>query len=225
MTDEFPRRRNLESLKKEAKRWLAALRAERRRRARASRACASRRPRKPNAARRAARARARTRISRVGRAQARARRRIRAASARTLEQYETMADALLEAYRTGTPEAMERHYRYTWHRRPWQGDADLRPARPRQASARSRTTTSTSRSTTRAISSRSSTDSRTGTRSQAFVAAMPAAGHADREARPHPIARRGPPVGSHRSLTRAIGNSVLRLLARTSSPHSTPRDR
>ena len=38
---------------------------------------------------------------------------------RTLAQYETMADALLEAYRTGTPEAMERHYRYTWHRRAW----------------------------------------------------------------------------------------------------------
>ena len=30
-----------------------------------------------------------------------------------------MADALLEAYRTGTPDAMERHYRYTWHRRAW----------------------------------------------------------------------------------------------------------
>jgi hypothetical protein len=31
-----------------------------------------------------------------------------------------MAEALLDAYRTGTPEAMERHYRYTWHRRGWQ---------------------------------------------------------------------------------------------------------
>ncbi|MEP6690579.1 MAG: ankyrin repeat domain-containing protein [Gemmatimonadaceae bacterium] len=37
----------------------------------------------------------------------------------TLRDYETMADALLDAYRTGTPEAMERHYSYTWHRRAW----------------------------------------------------------------------------------------------------------
>ncbi len=41
-------------------------------------------------------------------------------SARTLAQYREMAVALLEAYRTGTPAAMERHYRLTWHRRPWQ---------------------------------------------------------------------------------------------------------
>ena len=48
-----------------------------------------------------------------------------------------MAEALLEAYRTGTPEAMERHYRYTWHRRPWSGmrtyvqlDLGKRPAGP-----------------------------------------------------------------------------------------------
>ncbi len=40
-------------------------------------------------------------------------------SAATLAQYDAMAAALLEAYRTGTPEAMERHYRYTWHRRAW----------------------------------------------------------------------------------------------------------
>jgi len=30
-----------------------------------------------------------------------------------------MAEALLEAYQQGTPEAMERHHRYTWHRRTW----------------------------------------------------------------------------------------------------------
>jgi hypothetical protein len=30
-----------------------------------------------------------------------------------------MAEALLDAYRTGTPEAMARHYAYTWHRRVW----------------------------------------------------------------------------------------------------------
>jgi hypothetical protein len=48
-----------------------------------------------------------------------------------------MAEALLEAYQTGTPEAMERHYRYTWHRRPWRGmrtyvqlDLGKRPSGP-----------------------------------------------------------------------------------------------
>lgn len=35
--------------------------------------------------------------------------------------YEEMATALLDAYRTGTPEAMERHWSLTWHRRAWQG--------------------------------------------------------------------------------------------------------
>jgi hypothetical protein len=43
------------------------------------------------------------------------------AGARAVSQYEAIAAALLEAYRTGTPEAMERHYRLTWHRRPWRG--------------------------------------------------------------------------------------------------------
>src|SRR6185312_7622367 len=32
-------------------------------------------------------------------------------------QFEAMAEALLEAYRTGTPAAMERHWALTWHRR------------------------------------------------------------------------------------------------------------
>jgi hypothetical protein len=60
-----------------------------------------------------------------------------AVSAATLAQYEVMAEALLEAYRTGTPEAMERHYAYTWHRRAWDGmrsyvqlDLGKRPATP-----------------------------------------------------------------------------------------------
>jgi hypothetical protein len=59
------------------------------------------------------------------------------ASAATMAQYDAMAEALLEAYRTGTPEAMERHYRFTWHRRAWQGmrtyvqlDLGKRPAEP-----------------------------------------------------------------------------------------------
>jgi hypothetical protein len=58
-------------------------------------------------------------------------------SAATLAQYDDMVDALLEAYRTGTPEAMERHYRYTWHRRAWSGmrsyvqlDLGKRPGEP-----------------------------------------------------------------------------------------------
>jgi hypothetical protein len=57
------------------------------------------------------------------------------ANARAL--YEAKAEALLEAYRTGAPEALERHYRYTWHRRAWsamrtyvQLDLGKRPAPP-----------------------------------------------------------------------------------------------
>ena len=60
-----------------------------------------------------------------------------ARSAATLAQYDDMAEALLDAYRTGTPEAMERHYRYTWHRRAWSGmrsyvqlDLGKRPSEP-----------------------------------------------------------------------------------------------
>jgi hypothetical protein len=60
-----------------------------------------------------------------------------ATSARTIANYETMAETLLEAYRTGTPEAMERLYSFTWHRRSWQGfrtyvqlDLGKRPTRP-----------------------------------------------------------------------------------------------
>ena len=53
----------------------------------------------------------------------------------TLERYEEMAANLLEAYRTGTPEAMQRHWADTWHARAWQAmrtyvqlDLDKRPA-------------------------------------------------------------------------------------------------
>jgi hypothetical protein len=58
----------------------------------------------------------------------------------TLALYEAKAEALLEAYRSGTPEAMERHYNYTWHRRAWpamrtyvQLDLGKRPAHPDDA--------------------------------------------------------------------------------------------
>src|SRR5262249_15892923 len=36
-----------------------------------------------------------------------------------LARYEQMALNLLDAFRTGSPEAMERHWRETWHRRSW----------------------------------------------------------------------------------------------------------
>ncbi|MFL5620235.1 MAG: hypothetical protein ACJ79A_17795 [Gemmatimonadaceae bacterium] len=56
---------------------------------------------------------------------------------RLLARYEEMAEALLDAYRTGTPEAMARHHRLTWHRRAWpavrtyvQLDLGKRPATP-----------------------------------------------------------------------------------------------
>lgn len=37
----------------------------------------------------------------------------------TLQQYREMAEALLDAYRTGAPAALERHWKHTWHRRNW----------------------------------------------------------------------------------------------------------
>lgn len=120
MSDELTRRHSLESLKKEAKRWLDALRRnEAEARARLERAL-------PAAAgtptlRDVQHALAREHGFR-GWAELKERLTARAAvSARTLEQYEAMAGALLEAYRTGTPAAMERHWSLTWHRRSWLG--------------------------------------------------------------------------------------------------------
>ena len=131
---------NLESLKKEAKRWLAALRAgDAGAHARLARAV----PDVPAAPtlRDVQHALAREHgfagwpllkeaIERRSKDAADA-----GAHARAL--YEAKAEALLEAYRTGTPEAMERHYNYTWHRRAWpamrtyvQLDLDKRPEHP-----------------------------------------------------------------------------------------------
>jgi Leucine Rich repeat len=120
MSDELSRRRSLDSLKKEAKRWLDALRAQvNDARARLERAL-------PNAP-------ALPTLRDVQHAlalehgfpgwtalkdQLIADRKV---TATTLAQYETMAEALLEAYRTGSEAAMERHWRFTWHRRPWRG--------------------------------------------------------------------------------------------------------
>jgi len=119
MSDKPSRRRSLESLKKEAKRWLDALRRN-----------------IPEA---------RTRLERVTpdalpqptlrdvqhalalehgfSGWTELKRKLTATAdeiTRALGQFEDMAEALLEAYRTGTPEAMERHWALTWHRRNFQ---------------------------------------------------------------------------------------------------------
>ncbi|MGQ0649299.1 MAG: hypothetical protein ACT4P7_17240 [Gemmatimonadaceae bacterium] len=120
MNDELPRRRSLESLKKEAKRWLDALEAkvdDARIRLERLLPHASARP----ALREVQRALA-LEHGFPGWAALKDKLSAEAAlSAKTLEHYERMAAALLEAYRTGTPEAMERHWGYTWHRRQWRG--------------------------------------------------------------------------------------------------------
>ena len=113
-----PRRRSLDSLKKEAKRWLDALRAnDADARARLERALPELHatPTLRDVQHALAREHgfpgwAALKEAVVSNA---------ATGVRTLALYETKADALLEAYRTGTPEAMERHYRLTWHRRTW----------------------------------------------------------------------------------------------------------
>ncbi|HEY4303743.1 MAG TPA: hypothetical protein VGM82_04715 [Gemmatimonadaceae bacterium] len=45
--------------------------------------------------------------------------RVDARNDEVLGRYDQMAANLLEAFRTGTPEAMERHWRDTWHHRSW----------------------------------------------------------------------------------------------------------
>ena len=37
-----------------------------------------------------------------------------------VERFQSMASILLDAYRTGTPEAMERLWAHAWHRRSWE---------------------------------------------------------------------------------------------------------
>lgn len=114
-----PRRRSLESLRKEAKRWLAALDTDPAARDRLRRA----HPDAPAA----------PTLRDVQHALARElghpgwsalREQLMAegdAATETLAHYEEKAAALLDAYRLGTPEAMERHWRLTWHRRAWKG--------------------------------------------------------------------------------------------------------
>ena len=139
MTRIDPPRRNLQSLKKEAKRWLDQLRAgEPEARARLARALPDA-PASPTL-RDVQHALARehgfpgwTALKDAIDTQAAEN---AGGAARVLALYETKADALLEAYRTGTPEAMERHYAHTWHRRAWRAmrtyvqlDLGKRPAR------------------------------------------------------------------------------------------------
>ena len=120
MTREFPRRRSFDNLKKDAKRWLSALRGhDVEARARFERVLTSA-PENPTL-RDVQLALARENGFAGWAELKRALAPDPAASAHALKLYEEKAAALLEAYRTGTPEAMERHYRHTWHRRPWQG--------------------------------------------------------------------------------------------------------
>ena len=119
MSDELPRRRTLESLKKEAKRWLDALRQDSQTaRTRLERALAE--------------AIATPGLRDVQHALAREqgfpgwsdlKRHLESMDVQveaSLRRYDEMTDALLQAYRTGTPDAMERHWSLTWHRRSWQ---------------------------------------------------------------------------------------------------------
>ena len=116
MSDNLARRRSLESLKKEAKRWFDALRRNLPdARTRFERAVPNA-PTKPTL-RDVQHALARehgfsgwTELKRKLTADAEE-------DTKALGQFEEMAEALLEAYRTGTPAAMERHWALTWHRR------------------------------------------------------------------------------------------------------------
>ena len=136
MSHEHPRRRSLDSLRKEAKAWLRAIRAQQAdARARFEKAL----PHAPHAPalRDVQHALAREHGFAGWAALTQALASQRDGSGTALAEFQAMADALLDAYRTGTPAAMERHYRYTWHRRPWRGmrtyvqlDLGKRPAGP-----------------------------------------------------------------------------------------------
>jgi hypothetical protein len=119
MSDNLARRRSLESLKKEAKRWFDALRRD-----------------IPEARTRFERvvpdALTKPTLRDVQRALAlehgfsgwaELKHKLTASAKETtgaLAQFEDKADALLLAYLTGTPAAMERHWALTWHRRNFQ---------------------------------------------------------------------------------------------------------
>ncbi|MDB4913615.1 MAG: leucine-rich repeat cysteine-containing subtype [Gemmatimonadetes bacterium] len=118
MSDELSRRRSLDSVKKEAKRWLSALHANvDEARARLARAIHDV-PDEPTL--RDVQHALAVELGFAGWSALREKFSADAAvTTATLDQYEDKTDALLEAYRTGTPEAMERHWSLTWHRRAW----------------------------------------------------------------------------------------------------------
>ena len=136
MSPHTPRRRTLDALRKEAKQWLAAIDAGAAD-ARAKFTCAL-----PNGPASPTLRDVQLALARLNgfpgwTALKRALTPDQQTSARTLLQYQDMANALFEAYRTGTPEAMERHYRLTWHRRSWRAmreyaalDVGKRPVEP-----------------------------------------------------------------------------------------------
>jgi hypothetical protein len=127
MSDELARHHSLESLRKEAKRWLAALRApaptnaEARARLERTLPHAPANPTLRDIQHALAREHGFTGWTELREAAERAASARGVAAAASIVKYESAAEALLDAYRTGTPEAMERHYRYTWHRRAWLG--------------------------------------------------------------------------------------------------------
>jgi hypothetical protein len=135
MADE-PSRRSLDSLKNEARRWLKQLRrGEQTARERFERALPH--LSKTPSLRDVQHALAREHGFPGWKAITEAIDAHRGEGERSLARYEAAASALLDAYRTGTPHAMERHYSYTWHRRPWaamrtyvQLDLGKRPAHP-----------------------------------------------------------------------------------------------
>ena len=118
MQHDFPRSRGLESLKKEAKRWLASLDTpEARERLRRALGAVPASPTLRDIQLALARENGFlgwTDLKRAVEPDP-------ATVADALLLYETKAQALLDAYRTGTPQALERHYSYTWHRRAWRG--------------------------------------------------------------------------------------------------------
>jgi hypothetical protein len=140
MSHQLPPRQNLESLKKEAKRWLRALRArDGEARARLARAVpdVAADPTLRDVLHALAREHGFAGWTALKEAIERRSAEAADAGAKALALYEAKAAALLEAYRTGTPEAMERHYHYTWHRRAWRAmrsyvqlDLGKRPAHP-----------------------------------------------------------------------------------------------
>lgn len=112
------RRRTLESLKKDAKQWLAALRAGDAH-AREWLAAAL-----PDAPAQPTLRDVQLAIARLNgfpgwTALARALSPDTETSTRTLARYREMADVLFEAFHAGTPEAMARLHALTWHRRSW----------------------------------------------------------------------------------------------------------